>query len=427
MHIQSIVGREILDSRGNPTVEVEVKLDSGAWGLAAVPSGASTGRFEALELRDKDPQRYKGKGVQTAVEHVNTQISQALVGFEALDQAGLDRALLKLDGTENKHNLGANAMLGVSLAVARAAAGALGLPLWRYLAGARGGSIPVPLMNVFNGGQHADNNLDVQEFMIVPHGAPTFAEALRWASETFHTLKSLLKKQHMSTAVGDEGGFAPNLDSDERALELLVQAIEQAGYTPGTQIALALDPAASSFFEAGSYTLRGQAHSADDLIALYEGWVEKYPILSIEDGLDEEDWDGWSKLNRRLGDKVQLVADDLLVTNVERLERGIERRCANAILIKLNQIGTLSETLAAMELAHGAGWANVVSHRSGETEDVFIADLAVGTRAGQIKTGSLCRGERIGKYNQLLRLEQRHALAFAPRCGGLTWPFHSGS
>jgi len=420
MHIQSILGREILDSRGNPTVEVEVALESGTRAMAAVPSGASTGRFEALELRDGDKKRFLGKGVKDAVSHINGPIAEALAGFDPLCQAKLDRLLLELDGTDNKQKLGANAILGVSMAAARAASSALGLPLWRYLAGARDGLLPVPLMNVLNGGQHADNNLDVQEFMIVPHGAPSFAEALRWGAETFQTLKSLLKQQGLSTAVGDEGGFAPNLDSDERALALLVQAIEQAGYRPGPDIALALDVAASSFFEEGHYQLRGETRAASDLIAMYEQWLKTYPILSLEDGLDEEDRDGWATLNERIGSRVQLIGDDLLVTNVKRLRRAVEAGSANAMLVKLNQIGTLSETLEAMDVATAAGWANVVSHRSGETTDTFIADLAVGTASRQIKTGSLCRSERIAKYNRLLRLEQRHGLGYA---GTLTGPW----
>jgi len=426
MHIQSIFGREILDSRGNPTIEVEVALDGGTRALAAVPSGASTGKFEALELRDGDKQRYHGKGVKDAISHINGPIAEALAGFDPLCQAKLDRLLLELDGTDNKQNLGANAILGVSMAAARAASDALGLPLWRYLAGARDGVLPVPLMNVLNGGQHADNNLDVQEFMIVPHGAPSFAEALRWGSETFQTLKALLNQQGLSTAVGDEGGFAPNLDSDERALTLLVQAIEQAGYRPGQDIALALDVAASSFFKDGHYQLRGAARDTADLIAMYEQWLDNYPIVSIEDGLDEEDWDGWSTLNEQIGARVQLVGDDLLVTNVARLRRAIEAGSANAMLVKLNQIGTLSETLEAMDAAKAAGWANVVSHRSGETEDTFIADLAVGTASGQIKTGSLCRSERVAKYNQLLRLEQRHGLGYAGALVEGPWRFQGG-
>ncbi len=426
MRIKSVLGREILDSRGNPTVEVEVALEDGAQGWAAVPSGASTGQFEALEMRDGETGRYGGKGVRKAVEHVNKQIALELCGLDAYDQPGLDRALLELDGTPNKDKLGANALLGASLASARAAAASLQLPLWRYLGGARQAVLPVPMLNVLNGGQHADNNLDVQEFMIVPHGADRFGEALRWAAEVFHRLKALLKAEGLSTAVGDEGGFAPDLDSDERALELLVSAIEGAGYRPGEQIGLALDCAASEFHADGGYQLRGESKSAADLIALYEGWLAAYPILSIEDGLAEEDWAGWSQLQEKLGSRVQLVGDDLLVTNVERLARGIREACANAILIKPNQIGTLSETLAAMDLAASAGWNNVVSHRSGETEDPFIADLATGTGAGQIKTGSLSRGERTAKYNQLLRLEARHGLPYAPALKGLRWPFRVG-
>lgn len=417
MHIKSVIGREILDSRGNPTVEVEVILDNGTHGMAAVPSGASTGKFEALELRDGDADLYKGKGVLKAVAHINGPIAEALQGADPLCQTKLDQRLLDLDGTENKQNLGANAILGVSLAVARAGAASLNLPLWRYLGGARDGTLPVPLMNVLNGGEHADNNLDVQEFMIVPHGAETFKDALRWGSEVFHTLKSLLNKQSLSTAVGDEGGFAPNLESDEKALEFLMQAIEEAGYKPGEQISLALDVASSSFFNEGAYQLRGEAKTSNDLIKMYQQWLGKYPIVSIEDGLDEEDWDGWKALNDAIGKDVQLVGDDLLVTNAKRLQRAIDGGNANAMLVKLNQIGSLTETLDAMRLAHGAGWNNVVSHRSGETEDTFIADLAVGTSAGQIKTGSLCRGERTCKYNQLLRLEERHNLPYAGALG----------
>ncbi len=418
MQIKSVIGREVLDSRGNPTVEVEVTLNDGTYGLAAVPSGASTGKFEALELRDGDASLYKGKGVQKAISHVNGPIAEALQGADPLEQTKLDQQMLALDGTENKQNLGANAILGVSLAIARAGAASLNLPLWRYLAGARDGNLPVPMMNVLNGGEHADNNLDVQEFMIVPHGASTFKDALRWGSEVFHTLKSLLSKQNLNTAVGDEGGFAPNLESDEKALAFLMEAIEAAGYKPGEQISLALDVASSSFFTDGAYQLRGETKNSNDLISLYQQWLGKYPIVSIEDGLDEEDWDGWKALNDAVGSDVQLVGDDLLVTNVKRLQKAIDGGNANAILVKLNQIGSLTETLDAMRLATSAGWNNVVSHRSGETEDTFIADLAVGTSAGQIKTGSLCRGERTCKYNQLLRLEERHNLPYAGIFGG---------
>jgi enolase len=413
MQIESIFGREILDSRGNPTIEVEVLLNDSAYGVAAVPSGASTGQFEALELRDGDPKRYKGKGVLIAISNINTQISEALEGENALDQANIDRLLLRLDGSDNKKNLGANAILGVSMAVARAAADSVGLPLWRYISGANAGVLPVPMMNVLNGGAHADNNLDAQEFMIMPHGAETFSEALRWGSEVFHTLQSLLKAQGLSTAVGDEGGFAPNLDSDETALKFLMQAIEEAGYKPGEQIALALDVAASEFHQDGAYQMRGEAKTASDMISMYEGWLNNYPIISIEDGLNEEDWDGWKLLTEKLGDRVQLVGDDLLVTNVKRLKKAVDGKNANAMLVKLNQIGSLTETLQAMLMAHSAGWNNVVSHRSGETEDTFIADLSVGTASGQIKTGSLSRGERTCKYNQLLRLEQRYNLPYA--------------
>ncbi|HFB39519.1 MAG TPA: phosphopyruvate hydratase [Oceanithermus sp.] len=403
--IVEVRAREVLDSRGNPTVEAEVELESGAVGRAMVPSGASTGKFEALELRDGGP-RYLGKGVLRAVAHIKDRIAPEVVGFDALDQVAVDRAMLALDGTPNKAGLGANAVLAVSLATARAAAEALGLPLWRYLGGVQGAVLPVPLMNVINGGVHADNGLDVQEFMLVPLGFSRFSEALRAGVEVFHHLKKVLKERGYATNVGDEGGFAPALERNEEALELLLQAIERAGYRPGKEVALALDAAASEFYQGGRYLFEGQERSAEELIEVYEGWVERYPIVSLEDGLAEEDWAGWKLLTERLGQKIQLVGDDLFVTNPARLERGIQEGVANAILIKPNQIGTLSETLETIRLAHRAGYRTVISHRSGETEDPFIADLAVAVNAGQIKTGSASRSERIAKYNQLLRIEE---------------------
>jgi enolase len=413
--IREIHAREILDSRGNPTVEVEIELEDGTRARAAVPSGASTGKFEALELRDGDPKRYDGKGVLRAIENVHRVIAPALRGFDACDQRALDEKMLELDGTSNKSHLGANAILGVSLAAARAAAQSKGIPLYRHLmklAGETTPRLPIPLMNVLNGGVHADNSLDLQEFMIVPVGAKNFQEALRMGAETFHALKALLKKRGLSTAVGDEGGFAPQLPESEEGLRALMEAIERAGYVPGEEIALALDVAASELFveEQGVYHLEGKTLTAEALIALYEEWLERYPIVSIEDGLAEEDWDGWRKLTERLGGRVQLVGDDLFVTHPERLQRGIDRDIANAILIKPNQIGTLMETLQTIKLAKQADYRTIISHRSGETEDPFIADLAVGTAAGQIKTGSLSRGERTAKYNQLLRLEDRYSL-----------------
>ena len=403
--IVEVRAREVLDSRGNPTVEAEVELESGAVGRAMVPSGASTGKFEALELRDGGP-RYLGKGVLRAVANIKDRIAPEVVGFDALDQVAVDRAMLALDGTPNKAGLGANAVLAVSLATARAAAEALGLPLWRYLGGVQGAVLPVPLMNVINGGVHADNGLDVQEFMLVPLGFSRFSEALRAGVEVFHHLKKVLKERGYATNVGDEGGFAPALERNEEALELLLQAIERAGYRPGKEVALALDAAASEFYQGGRYLFEGQERSAEELIEVYEGWVERYPIVSLEDGLAEEDWAGWKLLTERLGQKIQLVGDDLFVTNPARLERGIQEGVANAILIKPNQIGTLSETLETIRLAHRAGYRTVISHRSGETEDPFIADLAVAVNAGQIKTGSASRSERIAKYNQLLRIEE---------------------
>jgi enolase len=404
--IALLTGREILDSRGNPTIEVEVVLDTGAAGRAAVPSGASTGQFEAVELRDGGD-RFGGKGVANAVAHVNDDIADAIVGFDALDQRQIDRLMLDLDGTDNKGNLGANAILGVSLAVARAAAEEVGLPLFRYVGGTNAHVLPVPMMNVLNGGEHADNNIDIQEFMIMPVGAVSFSEGLRWGVETYHVLKKVLHDKGLSTAIGDEGGFAPNLGSNEEAMQLLVQAIEQAGYTPGEQIALAMDAASSEFHRDGNYVLAGEGRSLTS--AEFSDYLSdlcgRYPIVSIEDGMDEEDWDGWRHLTDSLGGRVQLVGDDLFVTNKERLADGIAKGVANSILIKLNQIGTVTETLDTIRLATSAGYTSVISHRSGETEDAFIADLAVATNAGQIKTGSLCRSDRVAKYNQLLRIE----------------------
>jgi enolase len=408
--IIDIRAREILDSRGNPTVEVDVTLESGAVGRAAVPSGASTGEHEALELRDGDKKRYLGKGVQTAVRNVEEQIAPALNGAEAVDQIGVDRLMLELDGSDNKGKLGANAILGVSMAVARAAANELELPLYRYLGGPMARLLPTPLMNILNGGAHATNTVDFQEFMIVPHGAETFGDALRMGAEVFHALKKVLVARKLSTGVGDEGGFAPDLKSDEEAITVILEAIEQAGYAPGKEIALALDCAASELHKNGTYTFKKSgagSRDAQGMIDLYGGWMEKYPIVSIEDGLAEDDWDGWAKLTAALGDRVQLVGDDLFVTNSERLARGIESDVGNSILIKVNQIGTLTETLEAIELARAAGYSSVISHRSGETEDTFIADLAVATNAGQIKTGSASRSDRIAKYNQLLRIEEQ--------------------
>jgi enolase len=405
--IEHVVGREVLDSRGNPTVEVEVFLESGATGRAMVPSGASTGQFEAVELRDGGD-RYLGKGVETAVAHVNDTIRDALDGFEGLDQRGVDLLLLDLDGSPNKANLGANALLGTSLAVAHAAAEETGLPLWRYVGGANAHVLPVPMMNVLNGGVHADNNVDFQEFMIMPVGAASFSEGLRWGVETYHTLKRLLQERGLSTAVGDEGGFAPDLSASEDAIRLLLEAIEAAGFTPGSQIAIALDPATTELYgEDGTYVLEGEGRtlSSAEMVDEWVRWCDQYPIVSIEDGMAEEDWDGWALLTQRLGDRVQLVGDDLFVTNVERLERGVAAKTANAILVKVNQIGTLTETLDTVGLATRSAYASVMSHRSGETEDVTIADLAVATNCGQIKTGAPARSDRVAKYNQLLRIE----------------------
>ena len=408
--IIDILAREILDSRGNPTVEVEVTLDGGDVGRAAVPSGASTGAHEAVELRDGDPARYGGKGVRKAVAHVRDVIAPGLIGLDALDQNGVDTRMLELDGTPNKGKLGANAILGVSLASAHAAAAATGLPLWRYVGGAQARTLPVPQMNILNGGAHADTRVDFQEFMIVPVGAPTFAEGLRMGAEVFHALKKGLKSRKLATGVGDEGGYAPDLPTNEEALVLVVEAISAAGYSPGKDVALALDVAASEFFDgkSRSYKLKGEGKSYDaaGLVGVYEQLCRRYPIVSIEDGMAEDDWDGWAALTRALGGAVQLVGDDVFVTNVERLGRGIDGGVANAILIKVNQIGTLTETIAAVRMAHRAGYRAVMSHRSGETEDVTIADLAVALDCGQIKTGSLSRSDRVAKYNQLVRIEQ---------------------
>jgi len=407
--IVDIAAREILDSRGNPTVEVDVLLEDGTTGRGAVPSGASTGAYEAVELRDADAGRYKGKGVTKAVENVEEQIAPEIVGFDALDQVGVDMAMIDLDGTPNKGNLGANAILGVSMAVARAAARSLDMPLYRYLGGTAARLLPVPMMNILNGGKHADNNVDIQEFMVMPVGAADFAGALRMGAEVFHTLKSVLKKKGLNTAVGDEGGFAPNLGSNEEALAVIMEAIQAAGYKPGEEIALAIDAAATEFYKDGKYVLEGASYGAAEMIEYYAGLADKYPIISIEDGLAEDDWEGWKKLTEKLGDRVQIVGDDLFVTNTRRLAQGIESGAANSILIKLNQIGTVTETLEAIETAKQAGYTAVVSHRSGETGDTFIADLVVAVNAGQIKTGAPSRTDRVAKYNQLLRIEEELA------------------
>ncbi|HLH46177.1 MAG TPA: phosphopyruvate hydratase [Acidimicrobiales bacterium] len=406
--IDQLIARQILDSRGNPTVEVDVLLDSGAEGRAAVPSGASTGSFEAVELRDGG-EAYGGKGVSQAVEHVELEIADALEGLDALDQRGLDLALIDLDGTTDKGRLGANAILGVSLAVARAAAEESGLPLWRYVGGTSAHRLPVPMMNVLNGGAHADNNVDMQEFMIVPVGAASFSEALRWGAETYHALKAVLHEQHLATSVGDEGGFAPDLPSNEEAVRMLLRAIERAGRTPGEEIAIAIDAAASELYRDGRYDLAGEGRAleAAALVDVFVDLVERYPIISIEDGMAEEDWDGWAALTQAVGPRVQLVGDDVFVTNSERLQRGIDAGVANAILVKVNQIGTLTETLDTVALATRSGYASVMSHRSGETEDTTIADLAVATNCGQIKTGAPARSDRVAKYNQLLRIEEQ--------------------
>ena len=405
--IVEVTGREVLDSRGNPTVEVEVVLDSGATGRAIVPSGASTGEHEAVELRDGGT-RFLGKGVEKAVANVNAAIAQAVIGMDATDQRSLDSALIHLDGTENKARLGANAMLGTSLAVAHAAAAELELPLFRYVGGPHAHVLPVPMMNVINGGAHADNNVDLQEFMIMPVGAPSFREALRWGVETYHTLKKVLHDRGLATAVGDEGGFAPNLDSNESAIAVLVEAIERAGFAPGTDIAIALDPAMSELYRDGAYHLAGEGKvlSRSEMVAWWSSIVDRYPIVSIEDGMAEDDWDGWKELTDAVGSKVQLVGDDLFVTNARRLQMGIDRRVANSVLVKVNQIGTLSETLDTVELATRHAYTSVMSHRSGETEDATIADLAVATNCGQIKTGAPARSDRVAKYNQLLRIEE---------------------
>jgi enolase len=408
--IADIRAREILDSRGNPTVEADVYLTSGVMGRAAVPSGASTGEHEAIELRDKDPERYGGKGVLLAVQNIEETISPALAGADASDQMGIDAAMIELDGTPNKANLGANAILAVSLATARAAAQELGLPLWRYLGGPLTRVMPVPMMNILNGGAHATNTVDFQEYMIIPVGAETFGDALRMGTEVFHALKKVLVKRKLSTGVGDEGGFAPDLKSDEEAITVVLEAIKGAGYTAGKDIALALDCAASELYKDGKYTFKKSGAGTRDaagMVELYTKWIDEYPIVSIEDGLAEDDWDGWKLLTEAIGERCQLVGDDLFVTNTERLARGVEMGVANSILIKVNQIGTLTETLEAIEMARAAGYLSVISHRSGETEDTFIADLAVGTGAGQIKTGSASRTDRVAKYNQLLRIEEQ--------------------
>jgi len=406
--ILDVFAREILDSRGNPTVEVEVVLEDGTIGRAAVPSGASTGQFEAVELRDKDPKRFVGKGVLKAVENVNSKIAPELQGLDALDQVNIDKTLIELDGTPNKSKLGANAILGVSLACAKAAANFVGLSLYKYIGGVNAKVLPVPMMNILNGGKHADNNVDIQEFMIMPAGAKSFAQALRMGAETFHALKKVLADRGLNTAVGDEGGFAPNLSSNEEAIKFIIEAIEKAGYTPGKDIFVALDAASSEFYADGKYQLRGEGleYDAAGLVEYYSRLVEKYPIISLEDGMAEEDWEDWKLLTQAIGDRVQLVGDDLFVTNTTRLARGIENKVANSILIKLNQIGTLTETLDAIQMAERAGYTAVVSHRSGETEDTTIADLVVGVNAGQIKTGAPSRTDRVAKYNQLLRIEE---------------------
>jgi enolase len=407
--IEFVSGREVLDSRGNPTVEAEVVLSSGALGRAIVPSGASTGSREALELRDGDVKRYGGKGVLGAVEHINGPLAESIEDLDARDQLGIDQSLIDADGTDNKEVMGANAILAVSLAVAHAAAEASGLPLYQYLGGCGARELPVPMMNILNGGAHADNSIDFQEFMVMPVGFDTFSEGLRAGVEVFHTLKKVLGKRGLSTAVGDEGGFAPNLDSNRAALELIMEAIELAGYVPGDQVALAMDPAASEFYADGVYNLRGEGReglSSEQMIEAYASLVDDFPIVSIEDALAESDWDGWAKLAAKLGDRIQLVGDDIFVTNPEIISQGIKRGVANSVLIKLNQIGTLSETIDAINIAHKAGWTAVISHRSGETEDTTIADLAVGLNTGQIKTGSACRTDRIAKYNRLLRIEE---------------------
>ena len=408
MYIDEVIAREILDSRGNPTLEVDVYLEDGIWGRAAVPSGASTGTREAVELRDGDQSRYLGKGVLRAVDNVNETIANELIGMQVTEQAAIDRMMIELDGTEHKAKLGANAILGVSLAVAKAASAWLGLPLYRYLGGPNARRLPIPMMNIMNGGKHADNNVDLQEFMVMPVGAPTFSDALRMGVEVYHNLKKLLHSQGLSTAIGDEGGFAPNLPNNEAAIQAIVQAIRAAGYEPGTQASIALDPAASEFYQDGKYHLTGEGKmlSPAEMVDYYAALVDKYPIISIEDGMAEDDWEGWGLLTKKLGQHVQLVGDDVFVTNTAYLRKGIEVGVANSILIKVNQIGTLTETLEAIEMAKRAGYTAVVSHRSGETEDATIADIAVATNAGQIKTGAPARTDRVAKYNQLLRIEE---------------------
>ncbi|MFZ0144577.1 MAG: phosphopyruvate hydratase [Candidatus Sulfotelmatobacter sp.] len=408
-NIGAIIGRQVLDSRGNPTVEAEVQLASGTVGRAIVPSGASTGEHEAVELRDGDSARFMGKGVLKAVENVNGEIADALANWDAADQRGLDQKMIELDGTETKSRLGANAILAVSMAAARAAAAEYGLPLYRYMGGVGANTLPTPMMNILNGGAHADNNVDFQEFMVMPVGAPSFSEALRWGVEVFHTLKGVLKKRGYNTAVGDEGGFAPSVKSNVEAIEVVLEAIQQAGYKPGEEIAIALDPAASEFYQDSKYVFKKSDKSAktsDEMVKFYAKWVKDYPIVSLEDGLSESDWDGWQNLTKELGGKIQLVGDDIFVTNIQFLQEGIDKGVANSILIKVNQIGTVSETLDAIDLARRNGYTSVISHRSGETEDTFIADLAVATGVGQIKTGSASRTDRISKYNQLLRIEE---------------------
>ncbi|MGA8153086.1 MAG: phosphopyruvate hydratase [Terriglobales bacterium] len=428
MNIAEIRAREVLDSRGNPTVEAQVVLADGTHGRAIVPSGASTGEHEAVELRDGDNQRFLGKGVLKAVENVNGEIAEALANFDAADQRALDQRMIELDGTATKGRLGANAILAVSMATARAAANGYGLPLYRYLGGAGANTLPVPMMNILNGGAHADNNVDFQEFMVMPVGAPSFSEALRWGVEVFHTLKGVLKKRGYNTSVGDEGGFAPSLKSNVEAIEVVLESIQQAGYKPGEEIAIALDPASSEFYQDGKYVFKKSdksAKSSDDMVRFYAKWVNDYPIVSLEDGLAEGDWEGWQNLTKELGGKIQLVGDDIFVTNIEFLQEGIDKHVANSILIKVNQIGTVSETLDAIDLARRNGYTSVISHRSGETEDTFIADLAVATGAGQIKTGSASRTDRISKYNQLLRIEEE--LGGAARFLGLRALNYKGS
>ncbi|URZ17602.1 phosphopyruvate hydratase [Clostridium felsineum] len=408
VEIVDVMARQILDSRANPTVEVEVVLEDGTVGRASVPSGASTGQFEAVELRDNDKKQYLGKGVLNAVDNVNDTIATELIGMNVFDQTLIDKTMLEIDGTDNKSKLGANATLGVSLAVARAAAEYLGISLYQYLGGVNAKVLPVPMMNIVNGGKHADNNVDFQEFMIMPAGAPSFSEALRACAEVYHTLKSLLQSKGLETAVGDEGGFAPNLNSNEEAIQIILEAVKKAGYEPGKDMFIAMDPASTEFYENGKYNLKGEGkvYTSEEMVNVYADLAEKYPIISLEDGMAEEDWDGWKMLTDRIGKKVQLVGDDLFVTNTKRLSKGIELGVANSILIKLNQIGTLTETLNAIEMAQRAGYTAVVSHRSGETEDTTIADLVVATNAGQIKTGAPARTERVAKYNQLLRIEE---------------------